>query len=347
MQGLSSGGKTFVMNLIFTQALVLWLLPLALLPFLSSPRPVQRYSSLARLPSDPLSSVLDILLRLLAAAAIAAIILGLAGIGRSAYSVKRIGQGAQIVVLLDRSSSMNRMFADRTNSTNFADLRGESKDHAARRLLAKFAARRSQDLFGMVIFSTMPIQVLPLTDKQEAIQAAIEAGAIGRGLAKTDLGAGLIAALHFFDDLPYTGSRIVILVSDGAASLDPVTRLQIESLMRRNRSALYWLYLRTRNSPGLTPEPNITTPEVIPEQRLDQFFRSLQLPYRAYPVENPELLEQAIQDVGRLQSLPIRYQERIPSQDWSQISYGIALGLLLILALATGLETRAWSNADA
>jgi mxaC protein len=67
---------------------------------------------------------------------------------------------------------------------------GESKGTVARRLLGEFAARRHDDLFAMVAFSNHPIVILPFTQKQTLVQAAIEAGDIGKGLAETDVGGG-------------------------------------------------------------------------------------------------------------------------------------------------------------
>ena len=206
-------------QLSFSQSWVLICLPLALLPIFFSVRPLLNYSSLSALPSDRLSTYLDVSLRLCGALAIVALLLGLAGLFQPPQTIEYIGKGAHMVVLLDRSSSMDRPFAGDTNSANTTPMGigggYASKGQIARRLLAEFAARRNQDMFGMLVFSTNPIQTLPLTDKQGIVQAAIAAGDSGRGLAKTNLGQGLIAALEFYTDKPYTGSRIVLLISDG------------------------------------------------------------------------------------------------------------------------------------
>jgi mxaC protein len=250
-----------------------------------------------------------------------------------------------MVLLLDRSSSMDRPFAGGGSqvATPIAPRGYDSKGQVARRLLAEFAARRNQDMFGMLVFSTNPIQVIPLTDQQALIQAAIEAGNIGRGLAKTNLGDGLIKALEFFADKPYNGSRIIILVSDGGARLDPITQEHINNLTQRYRVSLYWIYIRTRNSPGLnTGLDTETAREIAPEQLLHQFFQDLAMPYRAYLAENPQALQQAIDDVNQLQNLPIRYQAVIPRQDLSGWCYGLAPIFASLLLLAKLLEIKSW-----
>jgi mxaC protein len=107
--------------------------------------------------------------------------------------------------------------------------------------------------------------------------------------------------------------------------------------------ALYWIYIRTRNSPGLDAGLDTETAlETAPEQLLHQFFQDLVMPYRAYSAENPQALQQAIDDVNQLQNLPIRYQAVIPRQDLSGWCYNIALVLLTVLLLAQLLEIKTW-----
>ena len=320
----------------------LLLLPLAVLPLAARSSSTLTYSALDLWPTDWVSDALNVLLRLCAALTIGALILGLSGVFRVPQSVERIGQGAQIVLLLDRSSSMDRPFAGHRH-VHHSSRQVESKGQTARRLLSEFITRRNQDLFGMLVFSTNPIQASPLTDKHSMIQASIDAGNIGRGLAKTDLGQGLIAALEFFADKTYAGSRIVMLVSDGGARLNIPTQERIKNLMQRHRVALYWIYIRTQHTPGLHADlDQDTAQELAPEQLLHQFFQSLEMPYRAYSAENPEALQQAIADVNRLQTLPIRYQEVIPKRDLSNVCYALALVLLVLLSLARILELSAW-----
>ena len=61
----------------FNHPLVLWLLPLALLPILLERSHTRTYSWLAMLPPDPLSNFIGLLLKILAAVALCCIILGL------------------------------------------------------------------------------------------------------------------------------------------------------------------------------------------------------------------------------------------------------------------------------
>ena len=219
-----------------------------------------------------------------------------------------------------------------------------SKQQTARRLLAEFAAQRKNDRFAMLVFSTLPIHVLDFTGKQAAVQAAIRAGEIGRGLAETDIGLAMLAGIQTFRNRPYSGSRILMLVSDGGDKLDVETRAQIAQQMRELRITLYWLYIRSLRSPGLAdaPEGDSKNADTAPEYFLHQFFKSMGAPYRVYEAESPESLQRAMADVSRLETLPITYLDTIPKRDLSPWCYGVALLLVLLLLGAKMLELRAW-----
>ena len=87
-----------------------WLLllaPLALLPLLRNRRDTLAYSYLAWLPADRTGRVLGFLWRAFAVLAFLGIVLALAGPGRSETTLMRSGRGAEILVLMDRSTSMD------------------------------------------------------------------------------------------------------------------------------------------------------------------------------------------------------------------------------------------------
>ncbi len=333
----------------FAEPWALALLPLALLPFLRAGRQVIGYSWLAMIPPDRWSTLAGVLYRVLAAATIVLVVLALARLTRGETKVERLGQGAEIVLLLDRSRSMDQSFH---TETRVEDLRPtlasparESKISVARRMLSEFIAKRPDDLFGMVIFSTLPIQVLDFTQKQEVIQSAIAASAAGKGIGDTDLGLGLERALSLFDGRPYTGSRIILLVSDGGAHLDTETRERLVRLFKQNRVSLYWIYIRSYRSPGLLADQDVDaqTADTVPEHFLHRYFSGIGTPYRAYEAENTEALQKAIDDVNRLERLPLQFTEVLPRRDLSQLCYGAALVCALALLAMKMAEVRRWA----
>ena len=346
----------------FDQPAMLWLLPLALLPLLRRPAGAMPHAWLALMPRDLVSEVWQWTLHAAAVLGLLALVVGMAGPYRPEYTVERVGRGAEIVLLLDRSLSMDQGFAGGRGAPAaappgggpevleyYAKLRAaearQSKGQVARELLAEFAAKRPQDRFGMLVFSTLPIPVLGFTQKGEAIQAAISAGNIGRGLSETNIGLALQAALGFFAERPYTGSRIVMLVSDGGDRLDVEARERIAHLARKHRVSFYWIYIRSARSPGLTPPPGDApeTADTVPEYLLHRFFESLGTPYRAYEAENPRALQAAIDDVNRLENLPITTLDTVPRRDLSPFGYAAALACVLLMLGANLGEIRRWA----
>jgi len=342
----------------FDQPAWLWLLPLALLPLFAQTRGALPNAWAALLPQDRGSQALQWLLRGAAVLALAASIVGIAGPYRPEYEVERVGRGAEIVLLLDRSRSMDQSFGGGRNAAMrgtgpealdyYSRLRAnearESKGLVARRVLSEFAAKRPDDRFGMIVFSTLPIRLLEFTQKSEVIQAAISAGNMGRGLSETNIALALEAALGYFEDRPYTGSRIVMLVSDGGDRIDPIARERLARLAHKTRAAIYWVYIRSAGSPGLLPD-QAEPPEnadAVPEYFLHRFFQSLGVPYRAYEAGTPEALQQALSDVNRLENLPIIYSDTVPRRDLAAWGYGAALGATLLLLAGNLLELRRW-----
>jgi mxaC protein len=325
------------MNLAFDTPLLLVLLPLALLPLIFAVQRPQGYPSLDSVEPDALSRAVDVGLHLSGLVAIVALIAALAGIHLTGQTIERVGEGANVVLLLDRSSSMDDTFAGRPPGDGEA-----SKSAAARHLLRDFIARRPHDRFGVAAFSTMPMYVLPITGHKDAVLGAIDA--ITRpGLAYTNVGLGLSLALSMHEADPSAASRAILLVSDGAAVIDRRVQERLRAQIAKRPVNLYWLYLRTAGAPGIFAPPGEDvpdTPQALPERHLNLFFQTLKVPYRAFEAENPQAVADAITEIDKLERNPIRYQERIPEQDLSGVAYAASSAALLLLLLAKLAEVR-------
>jgi len=325
------------MNLALSTPAVLLLLPLALLPLLLSAQRSQSYPSIEGIETDPLSVVIDWVLRLAGAIAIAALILGIGGLHRLGRTIEKTGEGAHIVLLIDRSSSMDNTFAGRAPEGG-----EESKSSAARRLLKAFVLGRDHDLVGVAAFSTSPMHVLPMTEHKEAVTAAVDA--MDRpGLAFTNVGRGLALALDMQEADTSPAARVIVLVSDGAAVIDRKVQETLRAAFARRPINLYWLFLRTEGTPGISTVPGPDeqdTPQAMPERHLDKFFKSLGITYRSFEAENPEAVEHAIAEIGKLERSPITYYERIPHEDLKSRAFAVALAALLVLLAGKLAEVR-------
>ena len=308
---------------------VLWLLPLALIPLAASGRRRAAIPSLSAAPEDPLSRWIGRTLTLAGILALAGLIVALAGPYRTGTRITRVGIGAQVSMLIDRSGSMNETFAGRQPSGA-----EESKAAASRRLLAGFVGARSHDLFAVTAFSTAPMLVMPMTDRHDAVRAAI--AAIDRpGLDYTNVARGLALALAQFGP-EGSGSRVLLFISDGAAVIDPRVQDTLRAAFAKLHPNLYWLFLRTKGAPSIQDRPaGDDTPQAAPERHLDLFFRSLGVPYRAFEAEGAVAVAEAIAQIEALERDPIPYTEVQPRRDLAGIGYALAGFGIALLVLGT------------
>ena len=136
------------MNLAFDHPWVLVAALTALLPLLLRSQTPIVYPWTELIPKDPVSVFMDIFIRLSAAGVLVALSIGMAQPYSCEQSAEKIGSGAHVVLLLDRSASMNENFAGRYLGGHS----NESKARTAQKLLSQFIKRRSSDLFAMVSF---------------------------------------------------------------------------------------------------------------------------------------------------------------------------------------------------
>lgn len=319
----------------FDHVAPLLLAPLALVPLLRSALQPSAVPALSCAPENGLSVLVDRLLKLLGLVALVCTLIGAAGPFLPGEEVERSAEGAQIVMLIDRSGSMNETFAGRNPSG--AD---ESKAAAAKRILKGFVDGRRHDLVGVAAFSTSPMLVTPLSDHPDATKAAIDA-IDHPGLDYTNIARGLAMALSMFRAGAADRSRTILLISDGAGVIDPRIQEDLRADFRKTSVNLYWLFLRTEGSRGIhDSDAGSDTPQSAPERHLDLYFKSLGVPYRAFEAEGPAATEEALRQIDKLERRPIRYLEQLPRRDVAPAFFGAALAAASLLLLAKLAETR-------
>jgi len=289
---------------------VLWFLPLAFIPLIFKETSLQYYSWNEMIPKDRLSSIIAIILKFIATLILITIIVGLSGPHSQQREIEKIG---------------------------------EMKSAAAARLITDFVNSRKNDMMGMVSFSNSAMYVLPLTDNKNAIIAAVRATA-GNALFQTNIGSGLTTGAELFNKVPDSGSRAVILLSDGAGRIDAATQEKIKDWFGRLKISLYWIVLR---QPGGISIFNTSfkarDDDVLPPQiELNEFFKSLNSPFQAYEAEDPKTLQKAIEDINQKEKKPIKYFEKIPGQDYSTHCFVTAALLMIALLTLKLIEVRSW-----
>jgi len=317
---------------------VLWLLPLAFIPLLFKEASLQYYSWNEMLPKDNLSKIIALILKFIATLILIFIIIGLSAPHTRQQEIEKIGIGAQIGLVLDRSASMDDPFAGNDPSKV-----GEMKSAAAARLITDFVQSRANDMIGMVSFSNSAMYVLPLTDNKNAIVSAVRATA-GNALFQTNIGSGLTTGAELFNKVPDSGSRAMILLSDGAGRIDAATQEKIKDWFGRFKISLYWIVLR---QPGGISIFNTSfkarDDEALPPQiELNEFFKTLNSPFQAYEAEDPKTLQKAIEDINQKEKKAIKYFEKIPGQDYSTHCFVAAILMMIVLLSLKLIEVRSW-----
>ncbi|MEA3128501.1 MAG: mxaC protein, partial [Paraburkholderia sp.] len=179
------------MALDFAAPWMLVLLLLAALPLMRRRSDSLVFSSVAWLPVDRVGRLAGWLARGSGVLAMAGIVVGLAGPGRSQLQVVRTGSGAQILILMDRSASMDEPMG----SAGVEAPRGDAKNKVARASLTSFVNQRPNDRLAFMMFGSSPVLAIPFTYNHRGIEAAIAATAIGRGMPDTQLDRGMLSAI--------------------------------------------------------------------------------------------------------------------------------------------------------
>ena len=327
----------------FTNPFVLLMLPLALLPLLRRRQDSLPFPWVGWLPADRLGEILQWLWKLAAMLAMAAIVLGLAGPGIREGRIELIGRGAEIAILLDRSSSMDATIRRNAPKLGEKARPSQSKNDVAREALTWLLRQRPENRFSLTLFNAASLRVAPFTDDVAIVQAGLDASDIGRGPSDTNMDLGLLAAIEGFEGRSYSGSRVILLVSDGGAKLEGEMRERIREGLERNRISLYFIFIRSDpNSPNLELV-GTDADTLVEEVALHVFFANLDSEYRVFQADDPESMARAVAEIDQLQNLPLIYYERVPRIDYSRSFFVVALGFgLLLLGLAvTRLERLA------
>lgn len=306
----------------------LLLLPLVFIPFWFKSHQGQLYSWLPIIPVDRPSDIANFVLKIIISAIILSLILALASPQGASKKVLKVGKGAQTVFVIDRSVSMDHPFAGQSNSGRAAEI----KSAAARRLITQFIDSRPDDMMGVVGFTNSSLYGMKITTNIDAIHSAINA-ATGSAINQTNIGAGVTQAVTLFDNIQSSGSRAIILLSDGAGKLSPRVKQKIKKELTSKKLNFYWIVLREPDDISIFTKqvyPADAVPDAI---ALDKFFKSLKIKYKAFEADNPATLQSALQYIDSKEKNIIQYSVNIPGHDYSRdlIIFALIFGVFILI----------------
>lgn len=318
------------------QPWALLLVPLAATPFIFKSHQGQMYSWLEIAPKDRVSEIANWVVKTITAFIILSVIFALASPQGASKKEQKVGKGAQTVFVIDRSVSMDHPFAGQSTSGRAAEI----KSAAARRLITDFIDSRPDDMMGVVGFTNSALYGMKITTNRDAIHSAINA-ATGAALNQTNIGAGITEAVSLFDNIQSSGSRAVILLSDGAGKLSPRVKYKITEYFVGKKLNLYWIVLREPDDISIFSK-NTDNENIVPDSIvLDRFFKSLNIKYKAFEADNPTALESALQYIDTKEKNMIQYSVNVPGHDYSNDLIMIALVLSLLILAIKNLKVHA------
>lgn len=313
-------------------------LPLMLVPLVWKKFKAFEHPAISSIPDDWVSNWIERAWRWSAALLILSACIALSQPYLTQQQVEKVGNGAHLMIVLDRSASMNDEFGQKVEGKSV------TKFEVARQVLKNMITNSKNDLVGLVTFSTSPIFVSPLSRDQNYVLAALDATEAG-GMGFTAVARGLGMALDYFEGKPQTGSRAILLVSDGGAHLDGKTQDVLRAMFVRQNASLYWVYLRAKNGTSLKKIPSEEEGvDAYPEYALHDYFQQLNVPYHVYEAENTKEVAQAIQDISQLKNKPTRYLEPVSKQDIAWFFYLMAWCSCSILFLLQCTEIQQWRS---
>ena len=311
----------------------LLLLPLALLPLLPNQNDFLPFPRISLIPVDTIGKQLHRLWQCVAVLTIAFLVIGLSGPKSSDRMIERVGRGAEISILLDRSASMDGMVRRPMPKDYQPTQKQMTKNDIAREALGWLLDQRPENRYSLLLFSVVPMRVTDFTDDTRLLHAGLDASGIGRGPKETNMGSALLSAIEGFDKRPYTGSRALLLVSDGGAKLDDKTRSLIKTGLQRNKISLYFIYVQSGiNAPNFELVGTDMS-ERSEEIELHVFFSELGTAYQVFQADDVTSMSEAVAIIDSQQNLPLTFFERTPGIDYSRLLYLAALVCCAILAI--------------
>jgi mxaC protein len=322
---------------------LLWLLPFCLLPLISYGVKQFSYPGLEDWTKDKVSGLLRWGVRVMAVLALVSLVIAAAAPFTEGGTQTRIGKGAEIVIVLDRSGSMAESLEEQDPVERTRGKMVLSRIAASREVLLKLMEQRPGDTFGVVVFNASPIAVAPLSADRDLARAALKS-AEGNSSGFTALHRALEMGLDYFKGRPYTATRLILLVSDGDTKIKPEDKEILRERFKEYQAELMWIYVHTGYDFSLEYEEDITKDEgaVDPNVALNQLFLSLGMPYQAFEVNSEQGLQRAIAEIGRATNKPTRYEFRLPRQDYAVYSYMLTMVLLGVLIWLKQIEIKAW-----
>jgi len=242
-------------------------------------------------------------------AAVFLLVIAIAGPRRGDARAAIPGEGIDIALSLDISSSMEQRFGDSTRL------------EVTREVIREFVRTRQNDRIGLVVFQEDALALSPPSLDYEALDrilAEVESGLLPDG---TGIGVGLASALGMLQDSTAV-SRVVILLTDGEHNADSISPEESAGLAVALNIRVYTI--------GVVSDAGFGSRRGVDEALLREIAN--RTGGRYFEAENPQALADVYEEIGALET------SRVTRDSFEQFtefapSFAAAAAALLLLDL--------------
>jgi Ca-activated chloride channel family protein len=258
---------------------------------------------------------------LIRAAALALLIVALARPQVGQAETVLPGQGIDIALVLDLSSSMSS-----------SSLSTGTRQEVAQRVLTDFIEGREEDRIGLVIFREEALVLSPLTLDYDALtQGLKQAPRVGLPDG-TAIGVGLASAVDLLRE-SRARSRVAILLTDGENTVGRIEPLAAARIAEALGVRVYTIGVIAPGSRGAGAlNVNETALREMASLTGGQY----------YPAESEQALEAIYSDIDRLEKSRVG---RPQYGAYNELAVYFLAGALVLLALELGLRGTVWRQA--
>ena len=257
---------------------------------------------------------------LLRACAVALLVIAIARPQKGRAESELPGQGIDIALVMDTSSSMSATLG--TKETRLA---------VAQRVLKDFIGNRSDDRIGLVIFQNESLVLSPLTLDYGALKDLVDNVQRVQLADGTGIGMGVAEAVNLLRESK-ARSRVVILLTDGENNnppIEPITAAKLAATLGIRLYTIGIIEAQTRRGAG-----NVN------EQALTQMANLTGGRY--FAADSPEALENVCQGIDQLETSRVG---RLQFAAYQELAVYFLAAAVVLLALELALNATVWRRA--
>lgn len=228
------------------------------------------------------------------------------------------GEGIDIALALDISSSMDQRF------TNL-----QTRLEATKEVVREFIRNRENDRVGLVVFQQDALALSPPSLDYRALDemvAGLNSGLLPDG---TGIGVGLANALNMLQDST-AASRIVILLTDGEHNADSISPEKAAELAISLKIRVYTIGVVSESNPGRNSEIDEELLRAIADRTGARYFEA----------DSPQALQDVYDEIGSLERSRVGREQFESFTEWAPLFAGLAAGLIALELVLRGTILR-------